>query len=159
MPVKEILLLGHPKLYKISELVQKDEIARLRDVANDLHDTLMDFKKRYGKGRAISAPQLGVMKRLIYMNITGPVIIINPEWLDLSEERLELWDDCMCFPHLLVKVQRHKKCRLRFLNQNWEEEVWELEDDLSELLQHEVDHLDGILATQRVIDNQSFAWK
>ena len=42
------------------------------------------------------------------MNITGPVIIINPEWLDLSEERLELWDDCMCFPHLLVKVQRHK---------------------------------------------------
>lgn len=100
MPAKEILLLGHPKLYKISELVQKDEIARLRDVADDLHDTLMDFKKRYGKGRAISAPQMGVMKRLIYMNITGPVIIINPEWFDLSEERLELWDDCMCFPHL-----------------------------------------------------------
>ena len=159
MPVKEILLLGHPKLYKISELVQKDEIARLRDVADDLHDTLMDFKKRYGKGRAISAPQLGVMKRLIYMNITGPVIIINPEWLDLSEERLELWDDCMCFPHLLVKVKRHKRCKLRFLNPDWEENVWALEDDLSELLQHEVDHLNGVLVIQRAIDHKSFAWR
>jgi len=159
MPVKETLLLDHPKLYKISEFVQKDEIAPLCDVADDLHDMLMDFKKRYGKGRAISAPQLGVMEWLIYMNITEPVIIINPEWLDLSKERLELWDDCMCFPHLLVKVQRHKKCKLRFLNQNGEEEVWELEDNLSELLQHEADHLNGILAIQRAIDHKSFAWK
>ena len=60
MPVKEILLLGHPKLYKISELVQKDEIARLCDVADDLHDTLMDFKKRYGKGLShFSPPTVG----------------------------------------------------------------------------------------------------
>jgi hypothetical protein len=51
-----------------------------------------------------------------------------------------------CFRRNDIFRGSHKKYKLRFLNQNWEEEVWELEDDLSELFQHEVDHLDGILA-------------
>jgi peptide deformylase len=155
----KILKLGHPKLYTVSEPVGKTELESLKPAMDDLHHTLMEFKVRYRAGRAIAAPQLGVMKRLIYMNITGPVVIINPELFDLSEEKLELWDDCMCFPHLLVKVQRHKRCKLRFLNADWEENVWVLEDDLSELFQHEVDHLNGILAVQRAIDSKSFAWK
>jgi peptide deformylase len=119
----KILKLGHPKLYEVSDPVDKTELESLKPVIADLHHILMEFKAEYHAGGAISAPQLGVMKRLIYMNITGPVIIINPEWVDLSEEKLELWDDCMCFPHLSVKVQRHKKCRLRFLNQNGEEGI------------------------------------
>ncbi|MBM4346803.1 MAG: peptide deformylase, partial [Deltaproteobacteria bacterium] len=49
--------------------------------------------------------------------------------------------------------------KLKFFNSDWKERVWELKDDLSELLQHEVDHLNGILATQRAIDDKSFAWK
>ena len=70
---------------------------------------------------------------------------------------IELWDDCMSFPNLLVKVRRHKRCSLRFYDENWKEQVWRLEDDMSELIQHEYDHLNGILATQRAIDDKSYA--
>jgi len=157
--MNKILKLGNPKLYEISEPVVKTELEGLMPVIADLHDILIEFKAKYHAGRAISAPQVGVMKRLIYMNITKPVVIINPKLFDLSQEMMELWDDCMCFPHLLVRVKRHKKCKLKFLNENWKEEIWGLEEDFSELLQHEYDHLNGILATQRAIDHKSFAWR
>jgi peptide deformylase len=143
----------------MSEPIAQGDLEGLNKIVEELSDILKEFKATYGAGRAVAAPQIGVMKRLIYMNITEPIILINPELFDLSEERLEVWDDCMCFPHLLVKVQRHKRCRLKFLNPDWKEKVWELEDDLSELLQHEVDHLNGRLATQRAIDDKSFVWK
>jgi peptide deformylase len=65
----------------------------------------------------------------------------------------------MSFPNLLVKVMRHKKLTISFFDLNWERQTWHLEDDMAELIQHEYDHLDGILGTQRAIDNQSFRWK
>ena len=155
----KILKLGHPKLYEISEPIVQEDIKSLNKIVEELSDILKEFKTTYGAGRAIAAPQIGVMKRLIYMNITESIILINPELFYLSNEKMEVWDDCMCFPNLLVKVQRHKQCKLKYFNLDWKERVWELEDDLSELLQHEVDHLNGILATQRAIDDKSFAWK
>ena len=54
---------------------------------------------------------------------------------------------------------RHKRCRIEYLDMNWKEQVMSLEGELSELLQHEFDHLDGILATMRAIDNKSFVIK
>ena len=110
--VKEVLLLGNPKLYNISQPVREDELGMLDEVVNDLHDTLMDFKKRYGAGRAIAAPQIGVMKRLIYMFIDKPVVFINPGLLNKSAQMMTVWDDCLCFPDLLVKVKRHKSCSI-----------------------------------------------
>lgn len=157
--LSRVLTLGDPKLYEMSEPVVRGDLKSLENIAEELSDILVEFKALYGAGRAIAAPQIGVMKRLIYMNITRPVILINPELVDFSRERIELWDDCICFPNLLVRVRRHKRCKLKFLNQHWQENIWDLEDDLSELLQHEVDHLNGILATQRAIDKKSFAWK
>jgi peptide deformylase len=70
---------------------------------------------------------------------------------------LTLWDNCLSFPCLSVKVKRHKSCRITYRDLKWQEKTAELEGDLSELLQHEVDHLDGILATQRAVDLKSFA--
>jgi len=157
--LNKILKLGNPKLYEISEPVMRTELESLKPVIVELHHILMEFKATYHAGRAISAPQVGVMKRLIYMNIIKPVVIINPELFDLSPEMMEHWDDCMCFPDLFVRVKRHKRCKLRFLNEKWKEEIWELEDDLSELLQHEYDHINGIVATQRAVDDKSFAWR
>lgn len=84
------------------------------------------------------------------------MVIINPEYLYKSEEMFEVWDDCMCFPNLLVKVRRHKKIKIGFLDEKWERHEMELEDAMSELLQHEIDHLEGILCTQRAIDDKSF---
>ena len=155
----DILLLGNPKLYEKSEPVSKEELPLVKDWAADLHDVMEAIRAEYDFGRAIAAPQLGIMKRLIYMNIDKPTIIINPEFTFLSDEKFELWDDCMSLPMLFVKVRRHKTATLKFLNENWEEQEWQLEGDLSELLQHEYDHLDGILCTMRAIDDQSFKWR
>ena len=159
MAVRKILLLGNEKLYNISETIKQEELAEVKTVIEDLHDTLMDFRKTYGVGRAIAAPQIGYFKRLIYMNIDKPVPIINPVLEFTDDEMMTVWDDCMCFPGLLVKVKRHRRCRLRYKDPDWEDRVLELEGDLSELLQHEYDHLDGILAVQRAIDGKSFRYR
>jgi peptide deformylase len=99
------------------------------------------------------------MKRLVYMNIDKPVVFINPELNSLSDEKFELWDDCMSFPNLLVKVSRHQSLTIDYLDENWEKQQWYMKGDLSELLQHECDHLDGILCTMRAIDEKSFRWR
>ena len=159
MAVGDILLLGNPSLYGTSAGVVRSELAGIVDLVADLRDTMTDFRKRHGAGRAIAAPQIGVMKRVVYMDAGEPVVLINPVISDESEEMIEVWDDCMCFPELLVKVLRHCRCRIRYLDLDWKERELELENDLSELLQHECDHLDGILAVMRAIDGISFALK
>ncbi len=159
MAIKDILLIGDPRLYEKSETVKKDEVESFLPQINLMFETVLDFRKKYGVGRAIAAPQIALFKRIICFNISEPVAMINPELSDLSEEMMELWDDCMSFPNLLVKVKRHKKLTLTFFDLNWEKQTWQLENDLAELIQHEYDHLDGILATQRAIDNKSFKYK
>lgn len=156
-PLDQILKLGNPKLYEPSAPLKREELPQAMEKARTMAGLIEAFRQRHGAGRAIAAPQIGYMKRLIVLNIDQPILLINPSLEEKSREMMELWDDCMSFPNLLVRVKRHRKCRLRFLNEQWEEESWELEDELSELLQHEYDHLDGILATQRAIDNQSYA--
>ena len=157
MPIREVLLLGHPKLYEVCPPVRQVEVEGLRPAVRDLHDTLMDFRRRYGAGRAIAAPQIGVMKRLVYMHIDEPVVFINPVLDRMSDETFALWDDCMSFPNLLVHVRRHRRCRVTYRDLDWHEHTQLLEDDLSELLQHECDHLDGILAVSRATGPQAFA--
>ena len=157
MAMKEILLLGNPRLYEVSEPVSESDVDDLQGVIADLHDTMIGFKEKYGRGRAIAAPQIAVMKRLVYMHIDKPLVFFNPVLDQKSEQMMELWDDCMSFPELLVRVRRHRSCRVTFRDENWTERHMKLEGDLSELLQHEVDHLDGMLAVQRAIDGRSFA--
>ena len=159
MTLDNILLLGDPRLYETCAPVQEEELDNLQTVIADMADLVLQFRTKYGAGRAIAAPQIGVMKRLIVMNIEEPIAIINPELFELSDEMMELWDDCMSFPHLLVRLKRHRRIKMRFRDQHWQEHIWELEDDLSELLQHEYDHLDGILATMRAIDDRSFKYR
>ncbi len=159
MAVKEILLLGNPRLYERSAPIEKTDLTTAAEVVKDLHDTLLDFRERYGAGRAIAAPQIGFMKRLIYMSIDRPVAFLNPSLEETSGEMMEVWDDCMCFPDLLVKVRRHRSCRIRYRDLEWDEQSMDLTGDLSELLQHEYDHLDGILAVSRAIDARSCALK
>lgn len=156
MSVKKILHLGNPTLYKKSNQVDPKEFPQLQSAITDLADTFNNFKKIHKRGRAIAAPQIGILKRIIYLHITTPILLINPVLENKSREMMILWDDCMSFPDLLVKVKRHKSCRIRFRDREWKEQVWELKDDLSELLQHEYDHLDGILAVARAVDERSF---
>lgn len=159
MKLNMILPLGDPRLYEKCEPVQEAEVPSLQPVIGDLHDILFEFRAKYNAGRAIAAPQIAVMKRLIYMHVTKPVVIFNPVLSNLSPEMFELWDDCMCFPNLLVRLRRHQSLTLTYRDENWKEQTLQLEDALSELIQHEYDHLEGILATQRALDSKSFRWR
>lgn len=157
--LKDLLFLGNPKLYEISKPVLKEELSEVKEWLADLHNVMEEIRVKYKFGRAIAAPQLGIMKRLIYVNIDKPVIIINPEITHKSEKLFEVWDDCMCLPNLFVKVLRHKAITVKYMNEFWEEQEIKAEGDLSELLQHEYDHLEGILCTMRAINGKSFRWR
>lgn len=156
----DLLLLGDPRLYETCSSILPEEKPLVKGWVADLHNVMEEVRAKYGFGRAIAAPQLGIMKRLIYMNIDKPVVFINPELTHLSDEMFALWDDCMSFPNLLVKVKRHKSLTIKYLDENWQSREWIIEDSsLSELLQHEYDHLDGVLCTMRAIDDKSFRWR
>lgn len=157
MAIKRILKLGNPMLYERSQPIVAGEVASLAGLIEDLHDTMLDFRARYGRGRAIAAPQIGVLKRLVYMHIDRPKVFINPVLGEQSPELIELWDDCMSFPDIVVRVRRHRQCVMTYRDVKWRQRRLDLVNDLSELLQHEVDHLDGVLAVQRAIDDRSFA--
>ncbi len=78
MAVRDILLLGNPKFHIACDPVDRSERDDIGDVVTDLHDTLIDFRERHGAGRTIGAPQIDVMKRLVYMHIDKPTVFINP---------------------------------------------------------------------------------
>ncbi|MGD2247753.1 MAG: peptide deformylase [Candidatus Methanofastidiosia archaeon] len=156
MPVKEILLLGNPALYTVCTKIKKEELPHISTVVQDLHDTLLHFRDIHNTGRAIAAPQIGVMKQLIYMYIDTPTVFINPNIKFTGNETITLWDDCMSFPHLLVKVIRNRYCTVHYKDLQWKDHSITYQDDLSELIQHEYDHLNGILAVSRAIDKRSF---
>ena len=99
------------------------------------------------------------MKRIIYLNMGKPEILINPKLTFPDDEIMEIWDDCMSFPDLLVKVKRFKRCIIQYEDSEGKQQVMQLDGDPSELVQHEYDHLDGILAVDHAIDNRSFALK
>lgn len=153
---REILLLGNQQLYEVSEPVEYFELEELRPVFEDMFDCIRGIRRNYGFGRAIAAPQIGLKKRLICVLTDRPYVIINPSLEFLGDEKMTLMDDCMSFPNLLVKVERFRHCRLTYHDENWEEQTVQWDDDMAELIQHEYDHLDGILATMRAMDNKSF---
>ncbi len=157
--IDDLLLLGDPRLYQVCEPVQQNELSLVKEWVSEMHRVMQPIRERYHFGRAIAAPQLGIMKRLIYMNIEKPIVFINPELHDLSEEKFELWDDCMSFPNLLVRVSRHRSLTINYLDENWHSQQWQMTGSLSELLQHEYDHLDGILCTMRAVDEKAFRWR
>ena len=156
---REILLLGDPRLYEVSEPVRFEELESLRPVFEDLFDCIRGIRRDYGFGRAIAAPQIGVQKRLICMLTDRPYVLINPSLEFVGDETMELLDDCMSFPKLLVRVRRWRHCILRYTDENWLPQEKRMDDDMSELIQHEYDHLDGILATMRAVDSKSFYMK
>ena len=154
--IREILKLGDLRLYVTCTEYRKENMLEIEKAAEDLHDTIMEYKRVYGSGRAIAAPQIGIQKRLLYVYIDHPVVLINPVLDFPSQEKMVVMDDCMSFPGLLVRVERYRECDLSYFDLNWNRQHVHLTGSLSELIQHEYDHLDGILATMRAIDDKSF---
>ena len=156
MPVRRILELGDPMLRVVSAAVPTPaEAAR---VFEDLRDTLHSFRLAHGFGRGISAVQIGEPKRLIYIELDGSTYCLrNPHLEFESEEKFRLWDDCFSFPDLLVWLERAARVRVRYDDEESRTRVVDASGDFAELLQHEIDHLEGVLAIDRALDRTSFA--
>ena len=159
MAVREILQLGNPALRVRCAPVKDCRNAKVREVVNDLTDTLHDFRARYGFGRGIAAPQVGVQERVIFVQIDGPITLINPVIRKRSRRMMTLWDDCFSFPNLLAKVRRNLSIEVRYQDTEGKSHTLDAEGALSELLQHEIDHVDGILAVDRAIDTRHIVYR
>ena len=156
MPARRILQLGDPLLRAVSSPVSHPAAAR--SIVLDLRDTLHEFRRAHGFGRGISAIQIGEPTRLIYIEFEGTSYCLhNPVYEFQSEKRFELWDDCFSFPDLMVRVSRHESVAVRYMDEGGEARTVAASGALSELLQHEMDHLDGVLAVDRALDRDSFA--
>jgi peptide deformylase len=156
MPVRPVLQLGDPVLRQRAARVDDPSAPEIRGLVTDLADTLAHWRAETGYGRGIAAPQLGVLKRIIFLQLPGaePWPIVNPQIIERSSEKIIVWDACLSFLSIFMQVERHREITMRYqsLQGKTREFRASAKDDLSELLQHEIDHLDGILAIDRVVD-------
>ncbi|MFH1126463.1 MAG: peptide deformylase [Candidatus Altiarchaeota archaeon] len=151
MVVKRILQVGDDLLYEKSKLVDfsKDDVKRLM---KDIKDTLQDFMKRKRLGRGISGPQIGVLKRAIYIIEDGEHLsFINPSIVSRSKEKMMVWDSCFCYDvDLFVLIERDRDIEVEYWNPAGGKKRQSFSGPLSELLQHEIDHLNGVLSYQHL---------
>jgi peptide deformylase len=158
MAVRRILELGDPKLRETSRPVR--DAAEAAPALGDMRDTLHEFQRTHGFGRAIAAIQIGEPLRMVYAEFEGVCYsLVNPRFLAMSEEKTRLWDNCFSFPDLLVRVERSASVSMAYQDETGEARTLEASGLLSELLQHELDHLDGVLAVDRAIDRDSLCTK
>ena len=155
MPIRSILQLGTPSLWEPSGPVADPRDPAVAALIQDLHDTLLHWRATTSYGRGIAAPQIGVPRRVVVVDLGERWPLINAQIVRRSPETLVLWDACLSFLDVFGQVLRHAWIDVRWqdLDGAWHERRFE--DDLAELLQHEIDHLDGILAVGRVLDVRS----
>jgi peptide deformylase len=156
MAIQTVLQLGDPGLREIAKQVQDPTAPEIRALVEDLADTLAYWKSTTGYGRAIAAPQIGAAVRVIFLQLpcAEPWPFVNPEITERSEEKIVVWDACLSFLSIFMQVERNRKITVRYqdLHGEWHQIQAGEERNLSELLQHEIDHLDGILAVDRITD-------
>jgi len=110
----------------------------------------------YEDGVGLAAPQIGVTKRIIVIDISRGqlkkelVVLVNPEILDKSSETIVLKEGCLSFPDIDANVERPKSIKIRALDRNGQEFQLEANNMLARIIEHEIDHLDGILFTERM---------
>ncbi|MDP6707175.1 MAG: peptide deformylase [Alphaproteobacteria bacterium] len=167
MAIRKIARMGNPILYRVAEPIADPcdpEVARL---ARDMQDTLADIG-----GSGIAAPQVFESRRLVVCNsrelvnragyrpVEGAsggegeqwVVMVNPELTMLTEETGFGWERCLSIPGMHGKVPRHQKIRCSYQTLDGETVTHEAEGPLAVVLQHECDHLDGVLYPMRMAD-------
>lgn len=159
MAVREILRLGHPALRYRATRVHSFGLGGLSALVRDLTDTLENFRTLHGFGRGIAATQIGAPQRVVVIHGERPQALINPVIVRRSRKQMTLWDDCFSLPDLLVKVRRSLSVDVRYQDMEGRRHTLHAEGALAELLQHEIDHLDGILTIDRAIDSRHIVYK
>ncbi len=162
MAVRRIRQLGDPVLRTRCQRVEQGGSAAVRLVADDLRDTLRAAREKFKMGRALAAPQIGAPVRVVVVDVPGTksrMTMLNPEITDVGPDDFQVWDDCFCFPNLLVRVNRAYQVSLKYEDLKGKPHTLQLEGPMAELIQHELDHLDGILALDRAVGLDPFAFR
>lgn len=157
MTIHRVRLLGDPILRMRSEPVTDPKSPAARLVTSDLAETLRDLRARHGMGRGLAAPQIGAPMRMVYIELDEPWLLVNPEIVDVGTEDFLVWDSCFSFADLVVRVQRAYRIKVNYVDRTGTEYTVEAEGALAELLQHEIDHLDGVLAVDRATGLDPFS--
>lgn len=147
MTVKAIVPFGDPILRKIARPVDSVN-ARALKVLDDMAETLYDSEGRAG----LAAPQIGILRRLIVMDCgEGLIELINPEIVEMDGEQMGP-EACLSYPGYYGYVKRANKVKVKTLNRQGQTVILEGEDYLARCMQHEIDHLNGILFVDHVRD-------
>ena len=157
--VREIIQIGNPVLREVSERIPNPKAPEMQELARDMADTLKDFQRKVGYGRGIAAPQVGVPVRMVVVDMPelgGVTTLVNPVITYRSDEMFSIWDACFSYFFLFFQVERHKHIRVEYQDLDANLVTIEASNDLSELLQHEIEHLDGELAIDKVKDPRTF---
>ncbi|MDB4951119.1 MAG: peptide deformylase [Gemmatimonadetes bacterium] len=149
--IREVIQLGNPRLRMRCAAVEDAAAPQTAALVDDLRDTVRHWRATTSYGRAIAAPQLGVLRRVIYVDVEGGHPMVNPEIVEASVERMVVWDACLSFLAIFCQVVRHRWIVVRYQDLSGATREMRAEGDLSELLQHEIDHLDGILTVDRMV--------
>jgi len=154
MPVRDIVRLGDPLLRTPCAPVGDPTHPGVAATVRDLADTLAHARATTGYGRAIAAPQIGVQRRIIFLNVDGatPWPLVDPRVVARADEMVTVWDGCLSFLSVFCQVPRHAWVRVAYHDLAGGTREITASGDLSELLQHEIDHLDGILTVDRMTD-------
>jgi peptide deformylase len=150
MAVRRILIAPHPLLKLKARPVERidDDIRRLMD---DMLETMYR-----APGIGLAAPQIGVSLRVVVIDLAkkdeppAPMRLVNPEITWRSEEQVVMEEGCLSLPEQFAEVTRPAAVKVRFLDERGEEREIAADGMLARCLQHEVDHLDGILFVDRL---------
>lgn len=155
MAICDVLQLGNPQLRELSQPVSDPTAPEIAAIVQDLQDTLAHWRSTTTYGRAISTPQIGIQQRIIFVNIDRPWALINPTIIERSPEEMVVWDACLSFLSIFMQVKRHCWITVNYQDLIGDWHAVKAEGDFPELLQHEIDHLEGILAVERITDMQT----
>jgi peptide deformylase len=145
MAVLPILTLPDPVLRKKAKPVERID-AELRRLMDDMLATMYD-----APGIGLAAPQVGVLRRLIVMDPAkdeapkSPLVMINPQILERSEEMRTHEEGCLSIPDFTAEIERPARTRVSYIDREGKKREAELEGIWSTLVQHEIDHLNGVL--------------
>ncbi len=165
MTIKKLLRIGDPVLLQKSVPVEEFNTSELNQLVQDLFDTMEEFD-----GAGIAAPQIGVLQRVVVFDVKNnprypgrdPVprtILINPTIDYLSQEIVDDWEGCLSVPGMRGLVPRHTHIRYTGYDQNGGKIDREVKGFHARVVQHECDHLYGVLYPQRITDMTKFGYK
>ena len=164
MAIREVLKMGDPRLLQVSAPVERFATPELAELLSDMHDTM-----RHLNGAGLAAPQIGVLQRVVIFGVdrsprypeaesVPQTVLINPTLTTLDEELEDGWEGCLSVPGMRGLVPRYRRLHYHGFDEAGQPFDRRAEGFHARVVQHEVDHLDGILYPRRIRDLRMFGF-